>query len=104
MKKFTILILVLSVFLSCDSIRVSSDYNENIDFSNLKTYAFSKQGIDQVKINDIDKKRILKAIDVELYNKGFRKSSIEPDLVINFFTKTNQKVKRVGGRKNWIMR
>ena len=43
-------------------------------------------------INDIDKKRILKAIDVELYNKGFRKSSIEPDFVINFFTKTNQKV------------
>ena len=92
MKKFTILILVLSFFLSCDTIRVSSDYNENVDFSNLKTYAFSKQGIDQVKINDIDKKRILKAIDVELYNKGFRKSSIEPDFVINFFTKTNQKV------------
>ena len=88
MKKFTILILILTIFSSCDTIRVSSDYNQNVDFSNLKTYAFSKQGVDQVKINDIDKKRILKAIDVELYNKGFRKSSIEPDFVINFFTKT----------------
>tara|TARA_B100000575_G_scaffold285064_1_gene279885 strand:+ start:183 stop:728 length:546 start_codon:yes stop_codon:yes gene_type:complete len=92
MKKLTFLVLVFSVFLSCDSIRVSSDYNKNIDFSNLKTYAFSKQGIDKVKINDIDKKRILKAIDVELYNKGFRKSSINPDFTVNFFTKTNQKV------------
>jgi hypothetical protein len=55
------------------------DYNNDIDFSNLKTYAFSKQGVDKVKINDIDKKRILKAIDVELYNKGFRKSSIDPE-------------------------
>ena len=73
MKKITILFLFISIFLSCDSIRVSSDYNKDIDFSNLKTYAFSKQGVDKVKINDIDKKRILKAIDVELYNKGFRK-------------------------------
>ena len=92
MNKLTILVLFSAFFLSCDSIRVSSDYNKNVDFSNLKTYAFSKQGIDQVKINDIDKKRILKAIDVELYNKGFRKSSIDPDFSINFFTKTNQKV------------
>ena len=92
MKKLTSLIIVLFVFLSCDSIRVSSDYNKNVDFSNLKTYAFLKEGIDKVKINDIDKKRILKAIDVELYNKGFRKSSIDPDFIINFSTETNQKV------------
>jgi len=92
MKKITTLFLFISILFSCDSIRVSSDFNENIDFSNLKTYAFSKQGVDKVKINDIDKKRILKAIDVELYNKGFRKSSINPDFIINFFTKTNQKV------------
>ena len=92
MKKLAILILILTVFLSCDIIRVSSDFNKDVDFSKLKTYAFSKQGIDKVKINDIDKKRILKAIDVELYNKGFRKSSIDPDFTINFFTKTNQKV------------
>ena len=66
MKKPILLILLLSIFLSCDSIRVTSDFNENINFSNLKTYAFSKEGVDKVKINDIDKKRILKAIDVEL--------------------------------------
>ena len=78
MRKITILFLFISVLFSCNLIRVSSDFNKNTDFSKLKTYAFSKNGIDKVKINDIDKKRILKAIDVELYNKGFRKSSIEP--------------------------
>ena len=52
MKKITILFLFISIFLSCDSIRVTSDYNKDIDFSNLKTYAFSKQGVDKVKIND----------------------------------------------------
>ena len=92
MRKITILFLFISVLFSCNLIRVSSDFNKNTDFSKLKTYAFSKNGIDKVKINDIDKKRILRAIDVELYNKGFRKSSIDPDFTINFFTETNQKV------------
>jgi len=92
MKKAVVFVLFISILFSCESIRVSSDFNQNVDFSDLKTYAFSKKGIDKVKINDIDKKRILKAIDIELYNKGFRKSSIDPDFTINFFTQTNQKV------------
>ena len=92
MKKVVLLIAFATILTSCNSIRVSSDYNEEINFTEFKTYAFSKSGIDKVEINDIDKKRILRAIDVELYNKGYRKSSIEPDFLINFFTKTNKKI------------
>ena len=92
MKKIVLLIAFATILSSCNSITVSSDYNEEINFTEFKTYAFSKSGIDKVEINDIDKKRILRAIDVELYNKGYRKSSIEPDFLINFFTKTNKKI------------
>ena len=92
MKKVVLLIAFATILTSCNSIRVSYDYNEEINFTEFKTYAFSKSGIDKVEINDIDKKRILRAIDVELYNKGYRKSSIEPDFLINFFTKTNKKI------------
>ena len=92
MKKAVLLITLFAIISSCSSIRVSSDFNEDINFTEFKTYAFSKSGIDKVEINDIDKKRILRAIDIELYNKGYRKSSIEPDFLINFFTKTNKKI------------
>ncbi len=51
MKKISFLILAMSFIMSCDSIRVTSDFNENIEFSDLKTYAFSKKGIDKVKMN-----------------------------------------------------
>ena len=92
MKKILYLLSIFIFLNSCESIRVTSDFDQNYAFDNLKTYAYSKSGIDQVEINDFDKKRILKAIDIEMYNKGFRKSSINPDFIINFFTKTNQKV------------
>ena len=87
----TCISLVLLI-LSCNAIRVNSDFNNNVDFNNYKTYAFSKKGVDAAEINDIDKKRILNAIDIELSSKGLRKSSIDPDLLINFFTESNKKV------------
>ena len=93
--KTIIKIALLSTILllsSCNTIRVSSDFNDKISFNDYKTYAFSKKGVDEAEINDIDKKRILNAIDVELSSKGLRKSSIEPDLMVNFFTESNKKI------------
>ena len=93
--KTIIKIAILSTILllsSCNTIRVSSDFNDKISFNDYKTYAFSKKGVDEAEINDIDKKRILNAIDVELSSKGLRKSSIEPDLMVNFFTESNKKI------------
>ena len=87
------ILFILSFFiLSCGSVRVAYDYDSSSDFSSYNTYAFSKEQIENLEISDIDKKRILKAIDVELYNKGLRKSSIEPDIIVNFYNKTNKKI------------
>ena len=46
---FTIL-FSLSI-LSCGSIKVASDYDSDADFSNYKTFAFYKSGIDKVEIS-----------------------------------------------------
>lgn len=83
-------ILVLILF-SCDSVNVYSDFDKKTDFSNFKTYAFYKKGIDKVEISDLDKRRILKAIEADLLAKGFTKS-LEPDLLVNIFTKSQRKV------------
>ena len=60
---------LIFLLTSCNVIRVNSDFNNKINFSDYKTYAFSKKGVDEAEINDIDKKRILNAIDVELSSK-----------------------------------
>ncbi|MBC3757885.1 DUF4136 domain-containing protein [Hyunsoonleella sp. SJ7] len=85
------LIALLIVGTSCSSVRVSTDYDKKADFSNFKTFAFFKTGIDKAEINDIDKRRILRAIQDELMAKGFTKSD-DPDLLISIFTKSNQRV------------
>jgi hypothetical protein len=92
MKTIKILpVLLLFVLASCSSVRVNSDYDKNVDFNQYKTYAYQKSGIDKVEISDLDKKRILHAIDAQMAAKGFTKSET-PDLLVNIFTKEREQV------------
>ena len=86
---FTIL-FSLSI-LSCGSIKVASDYDSDADFSNYKTFAFYKSGIDKVEISDIDKKRILKSIQNTLLNKGLTIDK-NTDILINIATKSSENI------------
>ena len=90
MKKI-VLLLVFALTYGCSSIRVYSDFDSSVDFSTYKSFAFLKEGVDQVEISDLDKRRILKAIDTVLVNKGYVKSE-QPDLLISIHTQAKEKV------------
>jgi hypothetical protein len=76
---------------SCSTVKVAADYDKEINFDAYKTFAFFKTGIDKADINDIDKRRILRAIETELLAKGYTKSE-NPDVLISIFTKSQQRV------------
>lgn len=84
-------LLILLIIPSCSSVEVYSDYDKRTDFTNFKTYAFYKKGIDKVEISDLDKKRILRAIERELKAKGMVVSE-NPDILVNIFTKSREKI------------
>lgn len=83
--------MLFAVVASCSSVRVAADYDKETAFNDYKTFAFFKPGIDKAEISDLDKRRILKAIEAELMAKGFTKSE-NPDMIVSIFTKSNQRV------------
>ncbi|MEO0903103.1 MAG: DUF4136 domain-containing protein, partial [Bacteroidota bacterium] len=87
----TLPILALVFLASCSSVRVVTDYDKEANFNTFKTYAFYKTGIDKAEISDLDKKRILKAIDTEMAARGFVKSQ-QPDVLVSIFTKERERV------------
>ena len=95
MKKFntpfTIIFVLGCLLISCNSIKVYSDFDSDINFEKYKSFAFYKTGIDKVEISDIDKKRILKSIENNFLNKGI---SIDenPDILINISTKSHENI------------
>ena len=88
--KFLSIIFVLALS-SCSSVRVNADYDKKVSFSNYKSYAYLKSGVDKAEISDLDKKRILHSIDEVMLSKGFSKSE-QPDVLISIFTKERERV------------
>jgi FlaG/FlaF family flagellin (archaellin) len=89
LKSFLILLLFGAV--SCVSVKVTSDYDNKTDFSKFKTFAFYKKGIDNVELSDLDKRRILHAIEDQLLAKGMTKSE-NPDVLVSIFTKSKENI------------
>ncbi len=82
---------LLFIVASCSSIKVAADYDTATDFTQYKTFAFYKKGIEKVDISDLDKRRIIRAIEAELSAKGMTISE-NPDLIVNIFAKSVKKV------------
>jgi len=94
MKKVKIAVIPVLMLLflgSCTSVQVLSDYDKEANFNGYKSYAFYKTGIDKAQISDLDKKRILKAIETEMASRGFVKSE-NPDILVSMFTKEREQV------------
>ena len=82
---------LLFLLASCSSVRVNADYDKQVNFEQYKTYAYIKASIDKVEISDLDKRRILRAIENELKAKGMVVSD-NPDVLVNIFTKSREKI------------
>jgi len=85
------IVLIALAITSCSSVRVAADYDKDAEFNNYKTFAFFKTGIDKAEISDLDKRRILRAIETELLAQGYTKSE-NPDLLVSIFTKSQERV------------
>ena len=101
MSKKYILLLLASATLglaSCSPFQVKSDYAETANFNTYKTY---KLRIDDLKLNDIDKDRVLNEVSKQLQTKGMSVSE-SPDLIVN--VKANhKKVQDIQGSRPYGM-
>jgi hypothetical protein len=91
--------LALGVFLlgGCTSIQVTSDYDPAADFSRLKSFAWApvhEQGAPDARLdNDPLDKRVRKAIDKQLAEKGFQYvMGGEPDFWVTYHAGVENKV------------
>ena len=90
--KMRLLLFSLSlVFMGCSSVRVAVDYDTAVSFDQYNTFAFYKPSVDKMEVNDLDKKRILHAIDNNLTRKGLSKSQ-DAGLLVHVFTKEEKEV------------
>ncbi len=92
MKIYSLLFIILAfVISSCNTVRVTYDFDRATDFNTYKTYNYHQKGIDKLELNDLDKRRILNAIDAQMTAKGLTKSET-PDLYLNVLASSKEKI------------
>ena len=87
MKKIALLTLLI-ISTACSSIKTSFDYDKEVDFTKYKTYAFSEDAVN-LKIDDLNRKRLLTALENQMTLKGFTKSAT-PDIIVDIHVKGQQ--------------
>lgn len=80
----TFLFIILGFFLISCGATVNYDYDREVDFSKYNNYNFFPSL--SSGMNDLDDKRVMRAVDSLLQERGFVKSET-PDFIINFYTK-----------------
>lgn len=80
MKKISILLLAIAAF-ACQTIKVSYDYDRQAELTKYKTYKFSDETMN-LKIQQLNRDRIIKAIENEMAVKGFSKSE-KSDIIVD---------------------
>ena len=90
MKRVLFLSVIAFAALSCSTVRVSSDFDKTAQFASYKTYAFTSDAM-SLKIDDLNKKRLISAIETELAAKGFTKSESNADVWIDLQLKGEEK-------------
>ena len=94
MKKYfssKIILFTFTLLIHSCGIYVQYDYDSDVNFNNYSSFSFYQTDIDKIEISDIDKKRILRSLDLGLKSKGLERSN-SPDLLVSFETKSKERV------------
>ena len=83
MKLYKILFTaILTIWLAgCSSLSVNYDFNQQTDFSKLKTYDWLPFPAD-MKVDELNRTRFITAVDNNLAGKDFSQNSSSPDFLI----------------------
>lgn len=99
------LAILLGLFASCSSTKITADYDQSVDFTKYKTFEYYGWQKESGKlINDLDKKRIEDAFANEFYKRGMTYVKEGGDLVVTLFIVLEQKTEQqattssMGGR------
>ena len=87
--KTRLLFVLMIALVACSSITTSYDYDKTVDFTKYKTYDFSEEA-KKFGIQELNRNRLLAAIDNEMTARGFTKSD-NPDVLVDLMGKMEQK-------------
>lgn len=82
---FCLLLISALIMVSCSTVNVNYDYDQEADFATIKTFAWRQANVkdDALEANPLLKKRVLASIEKHLVARGYKKATnTEPDIYV----------------------
>ena len=95
-KKTAWLVLAPVLLSGCLTSQTAFDFDRNVDFTLLKTYALHDQGLKKLNLNSLDKPRIIHAVENRMERLGFFRSNT-PDVLVNILVLEKEGTKTSAG-------
>lgn len=92
-------VVFLAALTACSTLKVSYDFDGQADFTKYKTYAFTEEAL-KLPIQQLNRDRLLTAIEAELAAKGFTKSEDNPDALIDLHVRAEEKMEATATAAN----
>lgn len=106
MKKIAFFFIIALALKSCSSITTSYDYDKQANFAAYKTYGYTQEAL-ALGIGDLNRDRLLRAIDAEMAARGITKSD-NPDALVDLIVKAQERTQATAtntggyyGRYGW---
>ena len=90
--KFFSMLMILAIISACSSIKVTTDYDKTVDFTQLKTFEYYGWAAESDKIiNQLEKDRIEAAFGDEFKKRGLEYVESGGDMIVVLFIMTENK-------------
>lgn len=83
MKNYLFMLIAFVLILSaCTTVKVAYDFDKQVDFSKYKTYTLSEESMKMAGVNQLNRDRIIAAVESQLAAKGFTKAE-NADVIVD---------------------
>jgi hypothetical protein len=94
------LLFVLAAVSCSAPMKVSSNIDKSVDFSKYKTFNFYEIKEEHLPIKEVNRRRLVMAIELELGYKGIKKISENPDILVNLYSAINRREAMSSGNQS----
>jgi len=89
----SILFSILILLVGCGGpLKVYTSHEKDVDFESYKTFDFYEIKEEHLALKEVNRRRLAMAIELELGYKGMKRTSNNPDLLVNLYSLMNRRV------------
>lgn len=90
--RWVVAIALVAVAVGCSGMKINHDWDQQANFSSYQTYVWHESDPNVKDTDPLAHERFIRAIESQLSAKGFRKVSVNPDVLVTYHAEESEQM------------